>query len=164
MREKFEKVIQMRNLEEILRLMELKRQLLRGIEDATQEMLVCREEELPEQVKTRQRFLDELVRQDEALRALCEKEPEGRAVLAAAQGKAEELSEELEEVFAAGQQQRAVLSRLRESETQAMRRLELEKERLLGKIKNTNQGSAAKAARFYSAGTGRTGSSRLGRA
>ena len=32
----------MRNLEEILRLMEIKRQLLRGIEDATQEMLAGR--------------------------------------------------------------------------------------------------------------------------
>ena len=50
----------MRNLEEILRLMEIKRQLLRGIEDATQEMLACRREELPEQVKERQRFIDEL--------------------------------------------------------------------------------------------------------
>ena len=54
----------MRNLEEILRLMEIKRQLLRGIEDATQEMLACRREELPEQVKERQRFIDELERQD----------------------------------------------------------------------------------------------------
>ncbi len=157
----------MRNLEEILRLMEIKRQLLRGIEDATQEMLACRREELPEQVKERQRFIDELERQDAALRELCAAEENGPAVWDAAmsRGDAGALEGELAEVYAAAQQQRAVMSRLRESEAQAMRRMKLEQDQLLEKIKSTNQGSAAKAARFYSAGAaGGGGSSRLGRA
>lgn len=155
----------MKNFEEILRIMELKRQLLRGIEDATAEMLACGEEKLPDQVRERQRFIDELMRQDAAMQELCAAHEKGEAVLAAARGDTDHLDEDLEEVFAAGQQQRAVMSRLRETEIQAMRRLEIEKERLLDKIKSTNQGTVAKAARFYSTGsTGQTGNSRLGRA
>ena len=109
----------------------------------------------------------DLERQDAALRELCAAEENGPAVWDAAmsRGDAGALEGALAEVYAAAQQQRAVMSRLRESEAQAMRRMKLEQDQLLEKIKSTNQGSAAKAARFYSAGAaGGGGSSRLGRA
>ena len=85
---------------------------------------------------------------------------------AAAQAKAEPsaLPEELGPVYRAAMEAQAVLSRLPESEVQAIMRLRPEQERILEQIKSTNQGSAAKAARFYSVGAGQGGSSRLGHA
>ena len=74
------------------------------------------------------------------------------------------LPEELGPVYRAAMEAQAVLSRLPESEVQAIMRLRLEQEQMLKRIKAANQGSAAKASRFYSTGSSTGGGSRLGRA
>lgn len=157
----------MLDLDKMLELLEQERQLLLAFEEATQVMLTCRQERLEEQMKERQRLLEEIQQTEQALKELCgEAGEEGGLALAAAQARAEPsaLPEGLLPVYQAAMEVQAVLSRFPESEVQAMMRLKLEQERILEQIKNTNQGSAAKAARFYSVGAGQGGGSRLGRA
>ncbi len=155
------------DLDRMLELLEEKRQRLLAFEEATQEMLTCRREQLEEQMKERQRLLEGIQRAEQELEELCkEAGEEGEQALCAAQAGAEPsaLPEELLPVYRAAMEVRTVLSRFPESEVQAMMRLRLEQEQILEQIKNTNQGSAAKAARFYSVGAGQGGGSRLGRA
>lgn len=155
------------DLDRMLELLEEKRQRLLAFEEATQEMLTCRREQLEEQMKERQRLLEGIQRAERELEELCGKAgEEGALALCAAQAGAEPsaLPGELLPVYQAAMEVRAVLSRFPESEVQAMMRLRLEQEQILEQIKNTNQGSAAKAARFYSVGSGQGGGSRLGRA
>lgn len=105
--------------------------------------------------------------QEEELAALCRGAGEaGRALMDAAKGKSdwEALPEDLREVYDRGREVRAVLSRFPESEVQARLRLRQEQERLLLKIKAANRGSAAKASRFYAAGSAPGGGTKLGRA
>ena len=151
------------DLDKMLELLEEKRQLLLAFEAVTQGMLTCPEEQL----KGRQRLLERLRELETELAELCSRAGEdGALARAAAQAKAEPsaLPEELGPVYRAAMEAQAVLSRLPESEVQAIMRLRLEQERILEQIKSTNQGSAAKAARFYSVGAGQGGSSRLGHA
>ncbi len=155
------------DLDKMLELLEEKRQLLLAFEAVTQVMLTCQEEQLGEQLKGRQRLLERLRELETELAELCSRAGEdGALARAAAQAKAEPsaLPEELGPVYRAAMEAQAVLSRLPESEVQAIMRLRLEQERILEQIKSTNQGSAAKAARFYSVGAGQGGSSRLGHA
>lgn len=154
------------DLPEVLTVLEEKRHLLRKIEDATQRMLTCDSVRLEELMAERERLVEGLQRADERLEELCRDREDGQSVLdaAAGRGKLEEMTGPLAEVYQAAQQLRAILSRLRESETQAVLRLKQEQLEILEKIKAANQGGAAKAARFYSVGSGQAGGSRLGRA
>lgn len=142
--------------------------LLLDFEAATQEMLTCSVERLEGEMGKRERLLSAIQQREEELAALCrEAGEEGQILLDAAKGRAdwEALPEALREVYGCGQEVRAVLSRFPESEVQARLRLRQEQERMLMKIKAANQGSAAKASRFYAAGTAGTGGgTRLGRA
>lgn len=106
-------------------------------------------------------------KREEELSALCQKAgEEGQRLLDAAKGRSEveTLPEDYREIYRLGQEIRTVLSRFPESEVQALLRLRLEQEQMLKRIKAANQGSAAKASRFYSAGSSTGGGSRLGRA
>lgn len=154
------------DLPEVLTVLEEKRQLLRKIEDATQRMLTCDSPRLEELMAEREKLVEGLQRADERMEELCRDQEDGPAVLdaAAGRGDAGSLTGELAEVSQAARQLRAILSRLRESETQAVLRLKQEQLEILEKIKTANQGGAAKAARFYSVGSSQAGGSRLGRA
>ena len=153
------------DLRRVLELLEQKRQLLCRVEEATQGMLACPGQQLEELMGERERLIQQLQKANEELEELCRDQEDGEAVLAAAGGRWEgEMPSELAEVCLGAQRLRTVLSRLRESETQAMLRLKQEQLEILEKIKTANQGGAAKAARFYSqAGASGTGS-RLGKA
>ena len=154
------------DLRRVLELLEQKRQLLCRVEEATQGMLACPGQQLEELMGERERLIQQLQKADEELEELCRDQEDGEAVLAAAGSRweGEMPSGELAEVCLGAQRLRTVLSRLRESETQAMLRLKQEQLEILEKIKTANQGGAAKAARFYSqAGASGTGS-RLGKA
>lgn len=151
------------DLPEVLTVLEEKRQLLRKIEDATQRMLTCASPRLEELMAEREKLVERLQRADERMEELCRDQEDGPAVLDAAAGRGEP-NGPLEEVYQAARQLRAILSRLRESETQAVLRLKQEQLEILEKIKTANQGGAAKAARFYSVGSSQAGGSRLGRA
>jgi len=114
-----------------------------------------------------EKLLAEIQRREEELSALCQEAgEEGQRLLDAAKGRSEveTLPEDYREIYRLGQEIRTVLSRFPESEIQARLRLRLEQEQMLKRIKAANQGSAAKASRFYSAGSSTGGSSRLGRA
>ena len=152
--------------ERVTELLEEERELLLSFEAVTQEMLTCQAEQLEEKMKVRQRLLEEIQKREEELEELCGAGEAGAEVLAAARGQREPdgLDGELLAVYERGMGVRTVLSRFPESEVQAMMRLRLEQEKLLMRIKAANQGSAAKAARFYSAGAVQGGGSRLGRA
>jgi len=154
-------------IEEVVGILEEERKVLLDFEAVTQEMLTCGTERLEGMVRERQRLLERLQGLEEELAGLCGEDTEnGEAVFAAARGRGEpsEMQGELLEVYRKALELRAVLSRFPESEVQARMRVRLEQEKLLTKIKATNRGSAAKAARFYSAGAGTSGSGRLGRA
>ena len=150
---------------QVARLLERKWQLLRQVEEATQRMLDCPGEQLEELMWEREKLIKGLQKADAELEESCRDQEDGEQVLAAASGRWEEPpSGRLEEVGQAAQRLRTVLSRLRESESQAMLRLKQEQLEILEKIKAANQGGAAKAARFYSQGAGGSMGSRLGRA
>ena len=150
---------------QVARLLERKWQLLRQVEEATQRMLDCPGEQLEELMWEREKLIKGLQKADAELEESCRDQEDGEQVLAAASGRWEEPpSGRLEEVGQAAQRLRTVLSRLRESESQAMLRLKQEQLEILEKIKAANQGGAAKAARFYSRSAGGGTGSRLGRA
>lgn len=154
-------------LSKVLELMEEKWLLLRRIEDATQEMLTCSSGQLEPLMAERERLVGRMQRADEEIEAVCRGQEDGEAVLAAASGAGDagaEAGGPLGEVYQAAQRLRAVLSRLREGETQAVLRLKQEQLEILEKIKTANQGGVAKAARFYSVGAAQGGGSRLGKA
>ena len=142
---------------QVARLLERKWQLLRQVEEATQRMLDCPGEQLEELMWEREKLIKGLQKADAELEESCRDQEDGEQVLAAPSGR-------LEEVGQAAQRLRTVLSRLRESESQAMLRLKQEQLEILEKIKAANQGGAAKAARFYSQSAGGSMGSRLGRA
>jgi len=152
------------DLPEVLELLEQKRRQLLAIEDATQKMLTCPGSKLEELMKERERLVTELQKADARLEELCRDQEDGQAVLDAARGASGSPDGPLAEVARAAGRLRTVLSRLRESETQAVLRLKQEQLEILEKIKATNQGGAAKAARFYSVGTAQGTGSRLGKA
>ena len=150
---------------QVARLLERKWQLLRQVEEATQRMLDCPGEQLEELMWEREKLIKGLQKADAELEESCRDQEDGEQVLAAASGRWEEPpSGRLEEVGQAAQRLRTVLSRLRESESQAMLRLKQEQLEILEKIKAANRGGAAKAARFYSQSAGGSTGSRLGRA
>lgn len=151
------------DIPEVLRLLEEKRQLLCRVEDATQRMLTCSSAQLEELMRERERLVAELQKADAQMEELCRGQEDGQAVLDAAAGRGDAAGP-LTEVDQAAQRLRTVLSRLRESETQALLRLKQEQLEILEKIKATNQGGAAKAARFYSVGSAPGTGSRLGKA
>ena len=142
-------------------------ELLLAFEAATQEMLTCAVDHLEGEMGKREKLLAEIQKREEELSALCQKAgEEGQRLLDAAKGRSEveTLPEDYREIYRLGQEIRTVLSRFPESEVQARLRLRLEQEQMLKRIKAANQGSAAKASRFYSAGSSTGGGSRLGRA
>lgn len=152
----------MSELSKITEIMEQKRRLLADIEDATQEMITCHSERLEELMIRREKLVAELKKADEELKKLCEGREDGPAILDASLGKGD--VEAYPEIYETAQQHRAIFRRLRESELQAMLRLKQEQLEILEKIKATNQGGAAKAARFFSVGSPQGGFSRLGKA
>lgn len=142
-------------------------EVLIAFEAATQRMLTCDTERLEEEMRQRERLIQRLQRLDGELAELCgEAGEEGEAVFAAARGQGEPdtMPGELLEIYNQALALRAVLARLPESEMQALMRLRLEQEKVLMKIKAANQGGTAKAARFFSVGSGQGRGSRLGRA
>lgn len=142
-------------------------EVLISFEAATQRMLTCDTERLEEEMRQRDQLMERLQRLDKELAELCgEAGEEGEAVFAAARGRGEPdaMPGELLEIYNKALELRAVLGRFPESEMQALMRLRLEQEKVLMKIKATNQGSTAKAARFFSVGSGQGRGSRLGRA
>lgn len=153
--------------ERVVEILGEERELLLSFESVTQEMLTCRTEQLEEKMGVRQQLLEKIQGLEGELEELCEAAGEaGAEMLRAARGAGEPsaMSGALLEVYEKGMGVRTVLSRFPESEVQAMMRLRLEQEKVLLRIKAANQGSAAKAARFYSAGAAQSGSSRLGKA
>lgn len=154
------------DLAAVLELMEQKRQLLRSVEDVTQEMIGCAFEQLETLMIKRDRLVERIKTADQDIRGLCDERPDGKAVLdaAACRGDAEKLTGTLAEVYRAAQQHRAILRRLRESETQAILRMKQEQLDILEKIKSTSKSGAAKATRFFSVGSSQGGFTRLGNA
>ena len=154
------------DLAKIVEIMDQKRQLLRSIEEVTQEMISCPSERLETLMIQRDKLVARLQKADDEMQSLCEGQEDGPAVLDAALCKSEpeRLTGAMAEVYRLAQGQRAVFSRLRESELQAVLRLKQEQLEILEKIESANQSGAAKAARFFSVGSGRSGGSRLGHA
>lgn len=155
------------DLAAIAGIMEEKRRLLCSIEDVTQEMITCESIKLEELMTQREKLVTALQKADKEMKELCGDQEDGPAVMRASvcEGEADRLSGPMQAIYQAGQQHRAILSRLKESELQAVLRLKQEQLEILEKIKSANQGSAAKAARFFSVGSsGGWGGSRLGRA
>lgn len=150
----------------VLELMEQKRQLLRSIEDVTQEMIGCAFEQLETLMIRRNKLVEQLKNADEGIKELCDGQPDSQAVLDAAvcKGEAERFTGKLAEVYQAAQQHRAILRRLRESEMQAVLRMKQEQLEILEKIKATSKSGTAKASRFFSVGSSQGGFTRLGNA
>lgn len=81
---------------------------------------------------------------------------------AGGQANYEELDPELQPVQAIASDLRAVMYRIREIEPLVLERLETEREDLLQKIKNVNQGSGAAASKYYQSSMNRKQPARPG--
>ncbi len=156
----------MTNLSQILETLQKKQQVLLLFEEATQQMLSCPEEQLEELVEERQSLLAKIDSLEKELQTLCQEDPDKEQLISAIGGRADagDFPEDLQPLYEEGMKIRAVFSRLRQSDQQAQLRLKTEQNRILKKIKQMNQGTNAKAARFYSNAGASDGRSRLGNA
>lgn len=156
----------MTNLPQIQEALQKKQQTLMQFEEATLRMLSCSVQQLEELVEERQKLLLEIDGLEKKLNALCQADSDREQLLSAiaGQGDAGGFSERLQPLYEEGTKIRAVFSRLRQSDQQAQLRLKTEQNRILKKIKQMNQGTNAKAARFYSSAGTADGRSRLGNA
>lgn len=152
------------DLNAVLQILEEKNHRLCRFEEVTQQMLTCPTHLLTQFAGRRQTLLEEIQQQEDRLQALCREQPDGQVVLeaAAAHGEVPPPTDPLSEIFAAALDNRAVLSRLPETENQAMQRIRLEQEQILKKIRSANRGPAAAAAKFYAGSAG--GGASLGKA
>ncbi len=130
-----------------------KRDLLLEYEKQTQCILVCDVDDIETHVSRRQALIEKIDGIDACVEeTCCKNEPDLALLYRAVQNKCamEELPQNMVCVFRAGQEVFAVANRIRETEIQAMQRLELEKERLLERIKEVNRSTTAKAAKYFS--------------
>ncbi len=156
----------MTNLSQILETLQKKQQVLLLFEEATQQMLSCPAEQLEELVEERQSLLAKIDSLEKQLQTLCQEDPDKEQLISAIGGRTDagDFPEDLQPLYEEGMKIRAVFSRLRQSDQQAQLRLKTEQNRILKKIKQMNQGTNAKAARFYSNAGASDGRSRLGNA
>ena len=154
------------NLMQIQQLLQEKQQLLLHFEEVTQRMLLCSTEELQAQVFERERTMDLVNSLDQRMAVLSEETPERPFLISLLNGCAdiENLPESVKPLYNEALKIRSILSRLQETDIQAAIRLRLEQEKILEKIKMANQGSSAKAAKFYSSSATRNTSGKIGNA
>lgn len=134
-----------------------KKALLERFEAATRQMLAAPREQLPALVEERQRLAEAVDRVDGRLAAACGQPGAQEALEWLLKGTGASPAPEWEPARQAAREVRAILSRLREDDLQAALRLRVEQERILEQIKASNQGGAAKAARFSSFAGGKGG-------
>ena len=135
-------------------------------EQVTQQMLDCPIEQLEGLVLERQRQIDRVNQLDQEIDNLCQQADEVALLQDVLQGRADvgRIPDHLKIVYQLVLRIRTVLSRVQESDLQAGIRLRIEQERILDRIKATNQGTRAKAARFFSTSNVTNRSSHLGNA
>lgn len=128
-----------------------KQQEILSFEEVTQNMLSCVSEKLTECMQQREDIIQCIDKIDAEIEQYCSQYADRERFLKIIHGSADEtdLSSQEAELLCIAKGIRAVFSRLEESDLQAALRLRLEEEQILEQIKSTNQGSTAKAARFF---------------
>lgn len=139
----------MKELTQLLSLLQDKKALFIEFEQCTEEMLTCHTDSLEDILAQREQLIGKIDKLDEAMDRLAEGSRELQQAVKC-QGCPGDFSPETQEVYAAAAQVQAVISRMTEVETQVSLRLRLEQERILERIKSTNRGAGAQAARFLS--------------
>lgn len=137
--------------QEIILLLQKKRELFLEYEKETMEIAAGSEDDIEKHMENRIRLQSEIDENSGRLEQLCESADEPEKLLAAVKSSCtrEELSEELQEIFELSMQVRSVVNRIQMTEPQAMGRLESVRDEALKKIKEMNQSSQAKASRYY---------------
>lgn len=156
----------MTDISKICDLLNQKKDYILEFESDTQKILVCTYDELNKLVDKREVSIEKMKNIDLEIQEICGNSEKNEILNRILYGKisAEDIPQEFEEVYEKNMQIRAVASRIKESDIQAVNRIKIEQERALEKIKSMNQGSEAKAAKFVMAGSSaRAFQSRLGK-
>lgn len=137
----------MKKNQDILALLQKEERLFREFYSVTSEMLICPEEELEPRMEERIRLQKEIETLEEEKEMLCAADEK---LLAAAKctGGCAQLPESYQEICKASRKLRGTLFQVNQLEPQVISRLEKTRDALEKKIRETNQGSAAKASRF----------------
>lgn len=121
-------------------------------ENHTQSILSCELEEIEAHVQRRQELVEQVQEADRKLEELCRSNPiDGSLMLQAIQNKCDraELPPQQLCIFDAAQEVFSVINRILNIETQASDRIHREQDALLQKIRETNNGTPAQAAKYY---------------
>ena len=145
----------MTDISKIYDLISEKKNCLLEFENYTEKMLVCTSEELNILVGNREIAIEKMKNIDEEIQEICKNSEKNEILLKILFGKisAQDIPSEFVEIYDKNMQIRAVASRIKETDIQAMNRIKIEQEKALEKIKSMNQGSEAKAAKFVMSGS-----------
>lgn len=141
----------MSQIDQVCGLLAKKQELFLRYEEATYQIAAGDTEQIPARMQER----TELRKEIDALSAqLTELYGDGRdsellRKAAAARCQRDELPPELCPVFDAAMRIRAVITRIQETESQALERAQQERDDLLARIRSMNQGTGAVASKYY---------------
>ena len=135
-------------------LLQEKKTAFLAYEQATDGLIMSNADTAPAFMQRRQELMDQISEIDDRIAALCFDADDGKLIALAVKNKCDraQLPKEICPLFDLAQQIFAVINRIRQMEPQALDRMIIEKEALLAKIKDTNQGVGAKASRYYNSG------------
>ena len=135
-------------IEDVIGCLQKKTKLLSEVEKITESMAVVPQEELLSCTEKRGKLVDEIKLLDDKLREFASMNNDIRSVLNNVCEKSD-LTEELSKVYVEVLSVNAVLNRINSNDDVIKNRIEYEKEKILNKIQNFNQGGEAATQRYY---------------
>ena len=135
-------------IEDVIGCLQEKTRLLSEVEKITESMAVVPQEELLSCTEKRGKLVDEIKLLDDKLREFASMNNDIRSVLNNACEKSD-LTEELSKVYVEVLSVNAVLNRINSNDDVIKNRIEYEREKILNKIQNFNQGGEAATQRYY---------------
>lgn len=135
--------------QDVCLLLSQKRQLFEEYANVTRELTACDIDQIEEKIAARQEIAGRIDGTDAGIESACEGDP---AFLNAARcrGDRPEEGEPLAAVFDLAREIRGIVERVGSVEEQVNERLRKERDQLAEKIKDSNRGMAANAARYFS--------------
>ena len=123
--------------------------LLLEYEKATLPLITCELDEVSEYIEARGRLMEKLREKNDELTAFCAAQGGQLAAAASCSCDRDTLPRELQEIFDARLEVSSVVTRLLSEERQAAERLTHERDGLISKIKDINNGYNAQASKYY---------------
>lgn len=146
----------MNAIKELCELLTQKRDRFMQYEKETAALLTCDIQQLKMQIKVRQKIADEIDQIDESIAAKLQEHNKMQKQIKDAMSNRcarQKLPVEFQPVFDLAQQTFAVIHRVGRMESNAQDRIKHEQVVILGKIKQLNRSSTAKASKYYTTST-----------